>query len=270
MDLVTAQIEMEKLFHKNQLHSRIRKEFTDSTIDFRGVFTASNVDHKMGFDLLVQMALHKRVNVTTLVGLLRKHYQGNSQRTMDAILACAEADLVDWSIPLEVFIVKFTLSDDVVNEIDTYQYPLPMIVEPRELKDNRDTGYYTSKDSVILRNNHHEDDVCLDYLNMINHIKLKVNTDTVAFLHNKWKHLDKPKNGEERSEYNKRVRAFEKYDRTSRDVLSHLEVTGGEFYLTHKYDKRGRVYSQGYHVNYQGADWNKACILFANGELVED
>lgn len=270
MDLITAQIEMEKLFHKNQLHSRIRKEFTESEVDFRGIFTEIGVDHKMGFDLLVQMALHKRVNITTLVGILRKHHNGDSQRTADEILECVHADLLDWSEPLEVFIVKYTLSDDVIQEIDTYQYPLPMIVEPRELKENRDTGYYTSKDSVILRNNHHEDDVCLDFLNKVNHIKLRVNTDTVAFLQNKWKHLDRPKNGEQRSEYNKRVRAFEKYDRTSRDVFAHLETVGGEFYLTHKYDKRGRVYCQGYHVNYQGNDWNKACVEFANGEPIDE
>jgi len=38
--------------------------------------------------------------------------------------------------------------------------------------------------------------------------------------------------------------------------------------LTHKYDKRGRCYSQGYHVNPQGNDWNKAVIEFAEKEPV--
>lgn len=270
MDLIPAQIEMEKLFHKNQLHKRIKKEFIDSTIDFRAAFTEIGIDHKFGFDLLVQMVLHKRVNLPTLVGLLRKHFGGDCQATADALFLAAKHDVMDWSKQLEVFIVKWDIDAQAQEEIDAYQYPMPMLVEPRKLKGNRDTGYFTHSDSVILRNNHHEDDVCLDYLNKVNKIKLRINSNTVAFLQNKWKNLDKPKPGEERKDYQKRVKAFQKYDKTSREVLQHLEITGGECYLTHKYDKRGRVYCQGYHVTYQGADWNKACIEFANGEYLED
>ncbi|QIW87239.1 RNA polymerase I [Agrobacterium phage OLIVR2] len=271
VDLQTAQIDMEKMFHKNQLHSRIKKEFVNSDIDFRTAFTEIGIDHKFGFDLLVQMVLYKRVNLPTLVGILRRHYQGDCQKTADALLTAAKHNLVDWAANIEVFIIRFDIDAEVMNEIEVYQYPLPMIVEPKELRNNRDTGYFTKKDSVILKsNNHHDDDVCLDFLNKINKVKLKVNSDTVAFLKNNWKNLDRPKPGEERSEYQKRVKAFNKYDRTSKDVLTHLETMGGEFYLTHKYDKRGRVYCQGYHVTYQGNDWNKSCIEFAHGELVED
>jgi DNA-directed RNA polymerase len=38
--------------------------------------------------------------------------------------------------------------------------------------------------------------------------------------------------------------------------------------MTHKYDKRGRTYSQGYHIQPQGSDWNKAVIEFADKEIV--
>ena len=143
-----------------------------------------------------------------------------------------------------------------------------MIVLPKELKTNTDTGYFTSKNSVILKNNHHDDDVCLDHLNNMNRIKLKLNNDVTSFVKNSWKNLDKPKPNEDRIEYNKRVRAFEKYDRTVYDVIAHLSIVSDEFYLTHKYDKRGRVYCQGYHVTYQGNQWNKAVIEFAKEEHV--
>jgi DNA-directed RNA polymerase len=62
---------------------------------------------------------------------------------------------------------------------------------------------------------------------------------------------------------------FEKYDRTAKDVITALSIHTDGFYLTHKYDKRGRVYCQGYHINYQGAPWNKATIQLADKELVE-
>ena len=40
------------------------------------------------------------------------------------------------------------------------------------------------------------------------------------------------------------------------------------FYLTHKYDARGRVYCQGYHLSYQSDDFTNALIEFAEGEKV--
>ena len=42
------------------------------------------------------------------------------------------------------------------------------------------------------------------------------------------------------------------------------------FYLTHAYDKRGRTYAQGYHVSYQGNDWNKACVQFGRAEALSE
>ena len=45
---------------------------------------------------------------------------------------------------------------------------------------------------------------------------------------------------------------------------------GKDIYLTHKYDKRGRVYCQGYYISYQGTDWNKAVIELSNKEIVSD
>lgn len=267
--MIPYQIEMEKLFHKNQLNKRIKSEFLAADFDFRAVFTKAGIDHNFGFDLLTQMVLHKRAGLPVLVGLLRKHYQGNCQATTDACLAAAEHDLVDWVNVGEFFRIRYDISADIQEEIDIYQYPMPMLVEPKELKNNRDTGYFTHKDSVILRNNHHEDDVCLDYLNKVNKVKLKVNSNVVAFIKNSWKNLDRPKDGEERADFQKRVKAFNRYDRTAKDVLAHLEISGGEFYLTHKYDKRGRIYCQGYHVTYQGNAWNKAVVEFAEGEKVE-
>ena len=168
------------------------------------------------------------------------------------------------------FIVRKSVTGDVLDEIELYQYPLPMLVEPKELKDNRDTGYLTRKDSVILKQNHHEEDVCLNVLNKFNKTKLRMNLDIVSFIQNSWRNLDKPKPEETRDDFKKRQRAFAKYDSTAKDVAAHLSIAGNEFYLTHKYDKRGRIYCQGYHVNYQGNTWNKACCEFAHGEMVDD
>lgn len=272
MDMKSFQIEMEKLFNNNQTLPRIRHEFYNADFDFRTHMQRNGIDTDFGFDLLVQMVLHKRATVPVLVGILRRHFaqQPNpSQAATDMLLQAAKADLVDWSNPLKMFIVRFDISRDVQDDLDRYQFPLPMIVHPQNLETNQDTGYFTSRNSVILKQNHHDDDVCLDHLNKMNNIKFKINSETVAMVHNQWRNLDHAKPGEDRKDYLKRVKAFEKYDRTALDVISHLEIAGNEFWLTHKVDKRGRIYCQGYHVNYQGNTWNKAVVEFANGEIVE-
>ena len=269
LNMEQVQIDMEKLFHKNQLHPRIKAEFTSADLPFRDVMVKHGLDPQFGFDLLVQMVLHKRAGLPVLVGILRKHFKGDNQACADALLLACQIDLVDWNPVTEQFIVKYDITQDVQDDLDRYQFPLPMIVEPRELKTNSDTGYFTSRNSVILKNNHHDKDVCLDHLNHMNRVKLTLNNEVVSFIENSWRNLDKPKPGEDRKDFDKRKKAFEKYDRTARDVMAHLEIAGGEFYLTHKYDKRGRVYCQGYHVNYQGNTWNKAVIEFAQAEMVE-
>jgi hypothetical protein len=136
------------------------------------------------------------------------------------------------------------------------------------VKTNRETGYYLSKNSLILRKNHHEGDICLDHINRVNDIKFTINYDTAHMVRNQWRNIDKPKEGESRADFQRRLKAFEKYDRSSKEVIEKLLQYGNEFWLTHKYDKRGRVYCQGYHINYQGAPWNKAVIELADREVV--
>lgn len=269
MDKRELQLDMEKLFHKNQTFPRIMEEFV-AIPEFAQTFKDNGIPEDFGYALLIQMALHKRCNISTMVGLMRKHFikeENHLQKTADMLLKACQADLVDWSVPLSMFIVRWDITDDVQHDLDRYQYPLPMVMEPLPIKTNHDTGYLSSRNSVILRNNHHDDDVCLGHLNRMNRIKLSINFEVATLIKNKWRYLDKAKPGESRKDYQARVKAFDKYDRTAKDVMDALTFADNEFYLTHKYDKRGRVYCQGYHVNYAGNSWNKAVIELANKEV---
>lgn len=261
------QIELERLFSKNQLMSRIRAEFAEcKDADFKAYLKEREIDEAFGIELLAQMALHKRADLPTLVGCLR-HLCDSSQECADWLLKCATADLMDWSPTLRIFIVKFTISADVQTEIDRFQYPLPMVVEPEEVKNNRQAGYMLTNSSIILKHNHHDDDVCLDHINRMNRVKFTINFDTATMIKNEWRNLDKPKDGESQADFDRRVRAFNKYDQTAKDVIGKLIEHGNEFHFTHKYDKRGRTYCQGHHANYQGTPWNKSVIEFAVGEV---
>lgn len=260
------QIKLEQLFNKNQLMPRIKEEFTNCIqFNFLGYMMEKQIDILFGLDLLAQMALHKRTTLTTLIGILRHHFDNDGQKTADAIYKAADNDLVDYDPQIRMFIVRFEVSDDVQDQLDRFQFPLPMVVPPLQVRTNKQTGYLTSGGSIILKHNHHDDDVCLDHINRMNAIPFTINQHTASMVKNTWRNLDKVKPGESKDEFNRRKKAFDKYDRTAKDVIGFLPE---KFYLTHKYDKRGRVYCQGYHVTYQGAPWNKAVIEFADQELV--
>ena len=154
-----------------------------------------------------------------------------------------------------------------------------MVITPKTVKKNRDNGMLSttkSSDTLIVLRGHkagtiYEDhDVCLDHINRVNKIPLSINTDIAYFINNSWKDLAKKRTNESMEDYRKRVKAFKRYDLVSKDVVTALTTIRDRFWLTHKYDRRGRVYCQGYHVTYQGNSWNKAMIEFANKEKLND
>jgi hypothetical protein len=262
------QLKLEYLYNKNQTLKRIREEFLEcEEVNFIEWFNEIDINPDFALDLLVQMVLHKRTTLPILAAILRPHYE-DTQKTVDEIQKAVDHNLVSWNHENQQLIVNININDELKAEIDRYQFPLPMVVPPRPVTDNRDTGYITTRGSILLRKNHHDEDVCLDHINRVNATKFAIDIDTANMIQNSWRNLDQPKPNEPESEFRKRVKAFEKYDRSSRQVMQLLLSEGNELYLTHKYDKRGRVYCQGYHVNYQGAPWNKAVIELADKEIV--
>lgn len=267
--LFSSQTEMETLFSKHQVIPFLRAECLEAGFDKQ--FQEINMPVPFGIDLLCQMILHKRANLETLVGVLHPHFRTTEdssahQKCADMLYRAVEEDVVDYEHGR--FVVRFDIDDETQKKLDQFQYPLPMIEHPEEVWDNAQTGYQTIPGSLILKNNHHDEDICLDHINRVNSIPLRLNPDIVSFVQNQWKNVDRLQEGESYQDFKKRQKAFEKYNRNSRDVLSALMAAGDQFWLTHKYDKRGRTYSQGYHVNYQGNDWNKACIEFSEGEVL--
>jgi hypothetical protein len=264
------QLDLETFLSKRELVPRIRAEFEESKdCDFRGHFRDHGIPEKFGFDVLVQMVIHKRPTLATLVGILNHHCKNDLQATADMIRRCAEADLMDWHEELKVFIVKIDISPDVQAELDAFQYPLPCVVPPKFLRNNLDNGYYLRPGSVILRDNHHNKDVSLDFLNIMNHVPLALDEDTALMIKNKWRNLDKPKPGETHEEFQKRRRQFEKYDRSAKDAIALMTTLSDHFYCVWRFDKRGRSYPMGYHINPQGTAWNKAVIALHRKEIVE-
>lgn len=273
-NLTNKQIELETLYSKNQTLGRLKHYFSEelksSGLDLDKFFSMNQLDPSLGYSLLVQMALHRRCKLPVMVGILRAK-AGTGQVAADFIDRAITLGLVQWQDAYEdlVVIEALQIPGHVQRELDLFQYPLPMVIQPKAVKSNRDTGYMTQRGSIILKDNHHGGDVCLDHINRMNSIPLKINLDTASMIRNSWRGMDKPKPGESKEDFEARKRAFDKYDRTCFEVFARIMEHGNVLHLTHKYDKRGRTYCQGYHCTYQGNSWNKAVIQLAEPELVE-
>lgn len=262
---VQIQQDIETVFSNHNLMAVLKAEF-DSISD------EHSVEEEKPFlnDLLIQIHLHRQTDPETLVGILSPKH-GTPQEVADLIVSMAEQDYLNMSILDGVvrFSRVFTISEDVQHRLDMYQFPMPMIVPPLEVKRNHDTGYYTSSEPIVSNDRGHtgNKDVCLDHINRVNHIPMTLDMDLVRSTEGEFKKPRRNK-GEDFFEYNKRLRQAQIFYSTSREVMEGISAQSDVIFMTHKYDRRGRVYAKGYHINPQGTDFNKAVLVLAQKEII--
>lgn len=261
-----TQKEMETRYNRYQLYPRLAEAFSeDPTI--QEMIRQSGCNYGLSIRALSEIVLRKRIQVPVFVGLLRR-YVDSAQEACDELEKLNSADLIDYDPELQVFVVKYEISHQLRNEIDEYQFPPPMIVKPSLLESNNEDGYLTPYSNVFSKGYYTNNDVCLDHLNRMNQVRLTLNMDTVKFAKNEWKGLSKQKPNETKKEFEAKKTRFDKFKKVSKGIFKLMEDNGNEFYLTHFYDFRGRTYCRGYSINYQGHDYNKAIIEFANKEAL--
>lgn len=159
--------------------------------------------------------------------------------------------------------IKFNLKidDDLLQYIINTAYLPPMLCEPKEIVNNYTSGYLTHNDSLVLgKGNHHSGDLCLDVINTMNKVCLRLDTDFLSTL------SETPTFVLDDQE---KVDQWNNFIKQSYEFYLLLATHDNEFYLTHKVDKRGRIYAQGYHLNTQGTAFKKAMIELAKEELIE-
>lgn len=158
------------------------------------------------------------------------------------------------------------LSDELVNRLTLMCVLPPMLVKPRTLRHNKSCGYLTiNKDSLILgdKENYHDECISLDVLNTLNSQALCLDLDICYKFQKEFKsEFDKDTDEylNQRKTYERAKEQFEFF----RDKLADNTI-----HLTHKVDKRGRVYSQGYVINTEGTSFEKACLQLKVKEFVE-
>ena len=155
---------------------------------------------------------------------------------------------------------RIPLSETLVEFIENSQYLPPMVCEPLPLSHNYSSGYLTHNDSLILGSgNHHDGDICLDVLNTMNKVSLKLDLDFLCQVE------EEPTFDLDTQD---KTDQWVRFKKQSYGFYSLMQQQGNRFHLTHKVDKRGRIYACGYHINTQGASFKKAMLELANEEVV--
>lgn len=167
------------------------------------------------------------------------------------------------------------LPEALQKRLELYCYLPPMIEKPNVIRNNNDSGLVTiKKDSIILGSklNHHNKQLSLDVINTLNKTEYVLDKDFIDNFEKDWfrEELSQEELKElsmtEQQDYQISLSTWKQYQ-DQFNVLKDMLIDKS-IYFTHKYDKRGRIYAQGYHFNTQGTSYEKACINIKHKEIV--
>lgn len=151
------------------------------------------------------------------------------------------------------------LDNTTRNIISLHMYLPPMVIKPMKINNNYQSGYLTRNDSVILggKESDHNMPVRLDVINILNQIPFVLDKEVMDT------ELEEPKEklvGQDLENW--------KQYKIEKKALMRI-YKDKTFWFNHRLDSRQRIYSQGYHLQYQGSEYNKALISLAKFEVVE-
>jgi hypothetical protein len=178
---------------------------------------------------------------------------------------------------------RIPLPDELLEYVAHSEYLPPMVCTPKVISSNYESGYLTLTDSLLLGNgNHHDGDLCLDVINKVNAVALSLDLEFLSIVEETPKDItleniqkEAMKRGqilsdaEAKQRMQKALENWDKFKAQSYVFYSLMAQQGNRFHLLNKWDKRGRMYAQGYHITTQGAPFKKSSIEFADPELIE-
>jgi len=157
------------------------------------------------------------------------------------------------------FASRIKLDDATELAFSQYLYQPPLLCTPLTVTNNNESGYYTYDTSVVLGGKYkeHNKQVRLDVINILNNIKFILDIDTVS-----------QPCSVDTTLTNTALQNAVTYQKQQQSIVK--EYMGKSFWFNHRLDSRGRLYCQGYHLNYMGDDYNKAAINLAKHEYLEE
>lgn len=263
---------------KQQIHSWINTPTTRQKRERRSILQTLDLQ-----DLITDLISHNILHTQTPLPLttLSSMYHIPPLNRLDSMKTTME--LIALLEPLEIYTIDnnrnieslLNLPERIRNRHLLTCYLPPMIEKPNHLTHNTSSPLKTiHTGSLILgdKENHHEMNICLDVINTQNKNQYELDKDFINHFEKQWtreiltkEQLDQLTQ-QEREQYELELSTFLDY-KEQFNVLTE-KLLDKTIYLCNKVDKRGRLYTQGYHFNTQGTSYEKACINLKTKETV--
>ncbi len=259
MDLKETQKQLENTYNNNILMKKVFMEILGDE-DLQALITNTGVNKDIANKALAFITIYKRLSISTMVAML---FKPTGKYTLDEICHQVEllvqTHLVHFDPDKRQIIVRFELDPQVQADLACFQYPLPIVCEPKILRHNMSSAYFMKrKESVLLNGHKTKDDVDLDHLNLMNQIEFSINETVLSKVKNVW--------NSSKDETMRQIDRFNRYCKITYDLMLKF---GNKFRFSHRYCYRGRTYCEGYYLNYQGNDYCKSLLEFANKETID-
>lgn len=172
---------------------------------------------------------------------------------------------------------KYKLPFDMWQKAATRMHKPVIMSKPKIVKNNLQSAWRTYDKSVFCKShiNHHDSDVCLDALNIINKTRLSLDEEFMSLVQDEPDLEIKSKNKQylSQDEIAELIRMkAENFNKFLYESVYHCELIkayGNDFSINHRIDARGRIYAEGYVINPQGNDYRKSMLNFSKSVDVE-
>lgn len=156
-------------------------------------------------------------------------------------------------------IPEYVVSNDTAKLVGNKQYLLPMLVKPLKWETNNNGGWLLHRKSIIHGSmNHHFKKQALDSINILQNIAWELDTEMLEYE----EEPNKPLESKEQREQ------FLELKLSSQHAYGEIVNAGNKFYFPWRFDKRGRMYSQGYHINFQSTSYKKSLLNFSDKQKI--
>ncbi len=202
---------------------------------------------------LARISIHKPFS--TLVGILNNKLKGvdgikGAQIAAELLLLVDDLQIEIYSEHNNMRALQYIdMPADIIKLEASLQHLPPMIVRP-EKTSKHSSGFLTFNKRVMLSKFSNNASMNFTGLDTLNSIRFALNLRIAAS--------------------NRSLREDSKNDEyfvvLEDEAIKYMLSNDNEFYFTHNFDSRGRVYCDGYQLNYQGDDRSKALICLAKQE----
>jgi hypothetical protein len=191
--------------------------------------------------IMIGCFIHGEMNYQAMIGFIANDIRCNDQ--IDRIKTAAEVIALAYQCEL----IVITKVGDVM--VITTEFELDEDIPDFECHQPESFPYVAEHNQILgNRFKQHNEDTCIEHINTMNAIPLTL----------EWRVLIDLSESTDSDDIH-----FIKMSERTYDSIGERK-----FYLKHHYDTRGRVYCQGYYVNYQGSQYKKAIVQLANKELI--